>query len=135
MKRSNVTIALYLLAVFVSGTVVGAFGHRLYTVGSVNAGAVQQRRPSPEEFRARYVKDLQSRLHLEPEQTARLNAILDETHKKFHAMRERHRPEAEKIQQDQREQIRGMLNASQRSEYEKFVQEQERKRKERGGKH
>ena len=134
MKRSNLTIAMYLLAVFVSGTVVGAFGHRLYTVSSVNAGAVQQRRPSPEEFRARYVSDLQSRLHLEPEQTTKLHTILDDTHKKFHAMRERHKPEAEKIQLEQREQIRAMLNPSQQSEYVKFVEEQDRKRKERGRK-
>lgn len=135
MRRSNLTIALYLLIVFVSGTIVGAFGHRLYTVGSVNAGAVQQRRLSPEEFRARYVSDLQTRLHLDQEQTTRLNAILDETHKKFHAMRERHKPEADKLQQEQRDQIRAMLNPSQQAEYLKFVEEQDRKRKERGRKH
>ena len=125
MKR-NVTIALSMLAVFVSGGLVGAVGHKLYTVRSVSAVTAPPR-PSPDDWRRGYVSELQTRLNLEEAQLAKLNTILDETRDRFRAMKERSRPEAEQIKLEQRNQVRAMLNASQRAEYEKILQERDGK--------
>jgi hypothetical protein len=113
--------------VFLSGALVGAFGHRLYTVHSVNA-VVKPAKPSPEDWRRREVDELRSRLNLEEAQVSRLNEILDHTRDRFQAMRERTRPEAEQIRQAQRSSIRAILNASQQGEYEKILQERDKKR-------
>jgi uncharacterized membrane protein len=129
MKKSSLTVGLSLLAVFLSGAVVGAIGHRLYTVRSVIAVVQEPPRPNPEEFRRKYVEELRSRLHLDHGQVAKLNGILDLTRDRFHQMRERSRPEAEQIKQDQRNQVRAMLNAPQQAEYEKILQERDNKKK------
>ena len=128
MKRSSLTVGLSMLAVFLSGALVGAFGHRLYTVRSVNA-VVKPARPTPEDWRRREVDELRTRLNLEEAQVSRLNEILDQTRDRFHAMRERTRPEAEQIRQAQRSNIRAMLKASQQAEYEKILQERDIKKK------
>jgi uncharacterized membrane protein len=128
MKRFNLTATVSMLAVFLSGAVVGAFGHRLYMVRSVIAEPSPTARPSPEDFRRRYVEELTARLKLQPNQVAQLNEILDLTRERFRVMRERSRPEGEQIKQDQRNSIRAMLNPSQQAEYEKILQERDRKR-------
>ena len=127
MKRSSLTVTLSMLAVFLSGALVGAFGHRLYTVHSVSA-VVTPSKPTPEDWRRREVQELRTRLKLDDNQVSRLNTIFDQTRDRFHAMRERSRPEAEQIRQDQRNHIRAILNALQRPEYEKIVQEKDQKR-------
>jgi uncharacterized membrane protein len=128
MKRSSLTVTLSMLAVFLSGALVGAFGHRLYTVRSVSADLVRPAKPTPEDWRRREIDELRTRLKLDETQVSRLDTILDQTRDRFHAMRERSRPEAEQIRQDQRNHIRAMLNASQLPEYEKIVQEKDQKR-------
>lgn len=127
MKRSSLTVALSMLAVFLSGALVGAFGHRLYAVRSVSA-VVPPAKPSPEDWRRREVNELRTRLNLEQTQVSRLDEILDHTRDRFQSMRERTRPEAEQIRQDQRSDIRAILNDSQRLEYEKILQERDKKR-------
>jgi uncharacterized membrane protein len=128
MKRFNLTATVSLLAVFLSGALVGAFGHRLYMVRSVIAEPTPTPRPSPEEFRRRYVEELTTRLKLDSAQVTQLQEILDLTRERFRVMRERSRPEAEQIKQDQRNGIRAMLNPSQQAEYEKILQERDRKK-------
>src|SRR5262245_7901041 len=128
MKRFNLTATVSLLAVFLSGALVGAFGHRLYTVRTVVAVAKPPERPSPEEFRRRYVEELTTRLKLDNGQVTQLNEILDLTRERFRVMRERSRPEAEQIKHDQRNSIRAMLNPSQQAEYEKVLQERDKKK-------
>ena len=126
MKRAQVPIAVYMLAVFISGGLVGAFAHRLYTVHTVVAAPP---RLSPAEFRQKYVREMQDKLKLDEGQTARLDQILKDTHQKFEALRVSHRPQVEAIREEQKSNIRAMLNASQQAEYEKVLQEQERRKK------
>lgn len=129
MKRSTVGIALYLMLVFGSGIVVGAFGLKLYTAKEVNAAKVQPQRMSPEVFRKKYSEELNERLKLTDVQAKRLSEILDETKQQFDSFNARTRPEAEKIKQHQRESIRAMLNASQLPEYEKILEERSKRGK------
>jgi len=44
MRRSTLTTSLYLALLFLGGVAVGVFGHRLYTLNSVNA-SVNPRNP------------------------------------------------------------------------------------------
>jgi hypothetical protein len=114
-----------MLAVFFSGILVGAIGHQLYAVRTVTA-------ERPHDFRRKYVEDMKTRLQLSESQVSQLHQILDTTKEKFRSMKERQRPEAEQIKQDQRANIRSMLNASQRPEYEKMLEERDRKHRQHG---
>ncbi len=129
MKRSALVLASYLALVFVSGLVVGALGYRLYTADSV---AARSQRPSPEEYRRRYVETLTSRLKLTGEQVGKLNLILDETRDRFRTLDEDIiRPHKQEIRDHQVEAINTMLTEEQRAGYEKFRQERAERRRQR----
>jgi hypothetical protein len=126
MKKSGLVVAVYLLLTFASGAAVGAFGFWLYSTRSVSAGP---RRPSPEEYRARYLEEYRTRLQLSDEQVQKLGAILDATRVLFQQISAKHRPEYDAIHQHQVEQVRAILTDQQRREYEKVRAEREKKRK------
>ena len=127
MRRSNLTVALYMLAVFISGGLVGAFGHKLYTVRTVDASS--QRR-SPAEFRQRYINEMRGRLDLDETQAAKLNEVLDRTRARFREFNEKHKPELSSIQDAQVQEIQALLRPDQQDRYEAFRKERERKRQE-----
>lgn len=128
MRKTQFPIAVYMLAVFLSGSLVGAFAHRLYTVRTVTADT---RKRSHAEFRQKYVREMQSRLQLDDTQTQHLNQILDGTRARFDAFNEKHRSELRGIHEEQTRTIRAMLSESQQAEFEKVLKErEERKRKE-----
>ena len=148
MNRSSVTIGVYVFAVFLSGAAVGALGYRLYTAQTVNATRDTQpaSKPSPEEFRRRYVQELRTRLNLDADQLTRLNVVLDETRDRFRAVREKYkaehdainlksRPEMKAVHEAQVTQIRALLkDDSQRQAFDQFLAERERRRREREAK-
>ncbi len=125
MKPGSLKVATYLLLVFASGMAVGAFGLHLYNARSVRAGT---RPRTPDEYRKRYMGEMQTRLTLSEEQAAKLNSILDQTRNKFDELRERSKPETDAIQKGQIEQINGILTETQRAEYEKLRKEREANR-------
>ncbi len=127
VKRSSPVVALYLLLVFGSGAVVGAFGHRLYSAKTVSAE--QRERRSPEALRQKYLKDYESRLKLNAEQMKQLVVILDETKAKYKAAHDTIGPEMKRIGAEQRERINAMLSDAQKVEYAKMLEEREQRRK------
>ena len=96
MKKSTVTAALYVALVFVSGVAVGGFSHWLYASSSVSATV---RRPSPEEYRRKYVAELETRL----------KRLLNSA--------------------DERSEIRTLLSPWQLAEYEQYRMERDEKSK------
>ncbi len=124
MRRNSFTTIVYLTVLFLSGVAVGAFGLRLYTLNSVRASG----RPSPEEFKHRYISELRTRLSLTDDQVSKLGPILDETRKQFRELHEKHRPELKAIQDEQTQRIRALLNDSQQAEYVRFLNEREKQR-------
>lgn len=123
-----------LFAVFASGVGVGALGYHSYTVKTVAATTnAQPTRPSPDEWRRRYVEELRQRLQLDTTQVSDLNRILDETRSQFHALKSRQKKEAdtlrEQIRSEQTSKVRAMLKPTQLGEYEKFREERDRKMK------
>lgn len=84
--------ALALMAiVFLLGAIVGA---------SLGTTIVSRKFAAPQEMagrpgKAKFVDRLNARLHLSPEQTVQLKAILDETHQQFGALHESVKPQFE----------------------------------------
>jgi len=131
MKRSNLTIALYVLLVFAGGVAVGGFGHHLYTVKSVSATSKSK---SPEDYRRAYMAEMKQRLKLDDTQAVNVEKVLDATRDRYRAFRERTKPEMDQIQSDQTKAIRGILSDDQMREYDRMRAEREARRKEnRGG--
>lgn len=124
MRRSNWAVAGYLLLVFASGAGVGVFAHWMHTAGSVMAKKEEPRSRS-EDYRQRYLNEMQTRLKLTPAQLTTLNAILDTTRARFQSVREKYGPEMKTIQEGQTQEIRGILTEAQKPEYEKIRQERE----------
>ena len=133
MKPGSIKFAIYLLLVFASGIAVGAISQHLYNARSVSARTSTRPR-GPEEYRKRYLGEMQTRLKLDAEQTAKLNSILDQTRNRFDEIRERSKPEMDAIHKDQIDQINGILNGNQSAEYEKLRKERDaNKKKDRSG--
>mgnify|MGYP001769569882 CR=1 FL=1 len=80
MRRSNLVLGAYLLAVFLSGGVVGFFVHHLYSLESVKAKAAPR---DPDDYRHKYGEEMRSRLTVKEEQVQQLNAILDSTRLRY----------------------------------------------------
>jgi len=125
MRRTTLTSSLYLALLFLGGVAVGVFGHRLYTLNSVNA-SVDPR--NPKEFLRRYVAEMRSRLKLTDDQVSRLGPILDETRQRHQVLMDKHRPEFKAMQDQQVQKIRGILTDSQQAEYTKMLDEREKRR-------
>jgi uncharacterized membrane protein len=127
MRRSTLTIAAYLLVVFVSGISVGAFGYRLVSGTPVSAKATPKL--SPEEWRREYLNEMQNRVKLTPDQLGQLNTILDETRSRFHTARENHDQLVKTIRAEQTNKIRQMLTDAQKPEYERLRAERDQRAK------
>lgn len=121
MKRPQVIAFSLALVIFAMGAAAGALAHRLYVANAVNAS---------EDWRARYINEMHSRLKLSTEQVDKLNDILDDTRAKVRAVKDGYKPEMLQIKQNQIAEIRAMLNVGQAAEYTKMVVEQEAKAKE-----
>ena len=125
MKLTRWTVALYMALVFACGGVVGAFAHRLYTVSGVSANVGQR---NPEEFRKRFMADMKTRLQLTDDQAAKLSVLMDETRSRFREVREKFEPEMQKIREDQRQKISELLSPAQQAEWQKIMDERQRRR-------
>ncbi len=132
MKRSGspLWIGFYLLLVFLSGALVGAFGFRLYSAGVVKADGTPKQPRTHEAARQRYLKDMESRLHLDEVQKVELIKVLDEFRGRYRAARDKVEPEMKQIQSEQRQKIRLLLREEQQAAYDKMLEELDRKRRE-----
>jgi Spy/CpxP family protein refolding chaperone len=135
VKPLKLTLVLQLLLVFLSGSVVGALGYRLYSRGTA-AAELLARSPRPAGFdparaRNRWIEALRTRLKLSADQVQKLNAIFDATHHRFGEARKKAEaetrktmdPEMDAIHKDQVAQIEAMLDAGQVAEYRKMLEE------------
>ncbi len=130
MKRSGAIAATYLLLTFCTGVAVGGFGFWMYEARTVRADA---RKATADEYRKKYLSEMQTRLKLSPDQVQKLVTILDTTRNTFRELNEKHRPEYQAVHENQREQVRTLLDESQRLEYEKMMKERDAARAKRTG--
>lgn len=80
MKLSrNIKIAISLCTIFVAGALIGGMLTKQYSRRE------PPRRPPFEKWSLKTMQTLQSKLHLTPEQQPKIQAILEDTEKEFHA--------------------------------------------------
>jgi hypothetical protein len=128
MMLNRLSLFSSLLLVFASGAVVGALGHRYYSLKSVTAAPPSGSR-SPEEYRKRYMNTMNERLKLSSTQQVRLEEILDETRDRYRLFWEKHGSERKEIEDGQVALINAILDEEQRTEYAKMRKEREERRK------
>lgn len=129
MKRTTLATGLYVLLVFLSGAVVGAFAYRLYVVSTVVSA-------KPDEVRHHILEEMRARLSLSDDQVKQLNVIMDSTKTRYREVKDRWdrqskqaaKPELRAITDDQAEKIRAILSEPQRAEYEKYRAERQKRR-------
>lgn len=120
MKRPQQLALLFGVLIFALGLASGILGHRLYETGAVNAA---------DDWRTRYVNEMQRRLDLTPLQIDKLNDVLDDTRAKVRAVKDKYRPQMLDIKQQQIAAMKALLNPKQEAEYDKFLDEKEEKAK------
>jgi Spy/CpxP family protein refolding chaperone len=123
MKRSQWTALIFAVLLFACGVTIGALGHRYYDSSVVMA-------KSAEDYRHRYVSEMQGKLKLTPKQVAQLQVILDETKAKTRAVREQYRPAVVSVKEEQVRRVKSILNPDQVPAYEQLVADRERHFKE-----
>lgn len=119
MPKSKWSAFFSLLVVFLSGAVVGALAHRLYMVTTAYSGSAPPPK-SPEEVRRRIIQDLRTKVHLDDQQVAELNSIMDETRDQFHQMRDQMSAQGRTLHDQQWQKVRAMLRPDQQPLYDKW---------------
>ncbi len=141
MPKSRLSAFISLMLVFLSGALLGAFAHRLYTEGTVTAAKQVKppARPTPEEVRKRQVEELRRRVGLDDRQIAQYNAILDNTRQQFDQLHDRLHDklneEGRAIHEAQVAKVNALLRPEQRPLYEKWREERDAERKKREQQH
>src|SRR2546423_14209478 len=81
MPKAKLTAALYLLVVFLSGAMVGAFVHRLYMVKTVLSTSIDPapRRLGPADWRKHFINDMKSKVKVDEQQVTQLGQIFDQS--------------------------------------------------------
>jgi hypothetical protein len=116
MTLKNLQIAFYLLLVFVSGSVVGALGYRTYNPPVARSSS----RPSPSDWRQRYIEETRARVDLTDEQVQKLKTMLDQTEERFDQEREHYNQVIQDIGEDHYARFRMILSPQQVPKYEKL---------------
>ena len=116
MLRSKWSAVFYLVLVFISGALVGGFSYRLYSVNTVTA----TRRTDPDEWRKHYMDEFRSYVHIDADQEAQINQILDETRADFKQIRAREKKEYQASQDQNIAKIFSLLRPDQRPLYAKL---------------
>jgi hypothetical protein len=127
MPRTRLSAALWLFIVFASGILVGVVSHRLYVTSTASANANAAPR-TMDEFRRRYLSEMKERVGANDEQLASVTRILDDTKQKFDALHAQEKPLHDRIQQDQIDAIKALLNDQQKVAYDEWRAERERRR-------
>jgi hypothetical protein len=135
MPKSRLSAFLSLLLVFLSGSLVGVFAHRLYSVNTVQSND-PRRRPDPEEMRKRQVAEMRDRVKIDDQQVIQYNKILDEMRDQFDQLHRKANAETQALRERQAEKVNAMLREDQRALFAQVRAEhaeRERKRRQQQG--
>lgn len=131
MQFSTGKIIVYLSLVFAGGIASGFFLGRVSATPVVSANMVPGR--SNEDWRKQFTDAMRVRLKMTPEQMEDLNEILDETRVEYRLLRERYKPEMDRIHAGQVEKIKKILRSEQIPEFDNIEREREEKLRARKG--
>lgn len=130
--QSKRAAALYMAMVFLAGAAFGFASSRFY---SLKIARATNGRLSPEEYRARLLRELTSGLQLNRDQQTRIEAIMDEIGERFHAVRDAMEPEFEAIRSERAARVMEVLDEEQGVKYERILEERRKRREARAHRH
>jgi Spy/CpxP family protein refolding chaperone len=118
----------WLVLVFLLGAAVGgvfgySFAHHTHADTTKAMPA-----PSEPERRAKRVTEMTSELGLTSEQSAKVDAIIHETHDEIKVVRDKSEADVDGLRQKAREQIRAVLTSDQKPKFEVMVQRMDAER-------
>jgi hypothetical protein len=113
MPKSRLSAFLSLLLVFLSGSLVGVFSYRLYSVNTVQSND-PRKRPDPEEMRKRQVAEMRDRVKIDDRQVIQYNKIMDEMRDQFDQLHKKANAETQALRERQAEKVNAMLREDQR---------------------
>ena len=116
MNRLKLWVGILLLLVL--GALVGS----LITGMLVKQRVIHFREWKPGAKRAYFVNRLARDLNLTEEQRIKIEEIMGRTHEKLRELREKHRPEFEKIREESFEQMKKELNEEQKQKLDEISQ-------------
>lgn len=111
--------------VFLAGAAFGFASSRFY---SLKIARATNGRLSPDEYRARLLRELTSGLQLNRDQQTRIEAIMDEIGERFHAVRDAMEPEFEAIRSERAARVMEVLDEEQGVKYERILEERRKRR-------
>src|ERR1051325_7443713 len=117
MPKAKLTAAVYLLVVFLSDAMVGAFVHRLYmvkTVLSTSVDSTTPRRPGPADWRKHFIDDMRSKVKVDEQQVAQLSQIFDQSGEEMKELHSKRRAEDQALQNQMVEKINQILREDQK---------------------
>ncbi len=127
MSRSQSSLFFSLVLVFASGIAVGTVGHYLYTAKTVNAVTLPQ--ANADKFRKEFVEDMRKRVGSTDDQVGRMNTVLDQTRLQYKQVRDKMKPDMDRIKTEQIERINAILSPEQQKLYQQLRAEREEKSK------
>jgi Spy/CpxP family protein refolding chaperone len=120
--------------VFVLGGAIGgvfgySFGHRSYADTRPALSTLGE-----PERRAKKVAEMTTQLGLSAEQSAKMDAIIRETHEEIKAIRDKSDAEVDVVRKGARQQMRENLTPEQKPKFEAMVQRMDEEKKKQAGK-
>ncbi len=132
MPNSKLSAFLSLLLVFFSGSVLGAFAYRLYSVNTVATQVPlppQKKGGGPEEFIRQRMVEMKDRVKADDQQLAQIRQVYDQTRVEFDKLRARMNEEGKKgrdeIDENQVRKIKEILRPDQIPIYDQIRAEHE----------
>jgi len=133
MPKSRLVAFLGLLAIFISGTICGAFGYHLYMASPVFghnlAPGPAAGRWDPEDVRRRVIEEMRQRVKLDDAQVAKLNQIFDDTRAQFDAIRKDMNDRGRAAWDKQVAEVKAILRPDQQPLYDQLRAEHEAARR------
>ncbi len=116
------------VALFLVGVVVGALGANLLLHRRVRTGGVAGIHAMEAERIQALEGELKRRLQLRPEQEQQIDAILADTHRETWALFQEVRPKIAAVVKSSQDRIGQVLDAEQRQQYQRFLEERAQSR-------
>ena len=124
MLKTRLSAFLSLLIVFISGAVAGGFVYRFYN-------PPPPPRLTQEEVRKNIINDMKKAVHLDDQQVAELEKIMDDIRAEGQGLRSRMDAEGKKIRDQQTEEIKRILHDDQLPLYDKWRHDRQVEREKR----
>ncbi len=125
--RSRTSAALLLILTFLMGGIAGAVSHHIYQNHIATRSTKSPSQPSSQGITG----VMASYLDLDAQQREELKTIISRSRDRYRALSQQFRPQYEMIRNETRQQIRHMLRPDQRPRFEEFLQDMDKRHKER----